>query len=133
MNHIIRLIDDRIKTNSRTQKIGAIHKSHACMTLSYNNEAVTFSITSSGTCVLELDELHCTAEGPFSYLVLVNGQTVYQRTMEPMSDSICPCLVKLLLKESDTLTLRLVSGIVNFSDIFLVVIGGTIIHHRCKS
>lgn len=119
MNHIIRLIYDRIKTNSRTQKIGAIHKSHACMTLSHNNEAVTFPITSSGTCVLELDELHCTAEGPFSYLVLVNGQTVYQRTMEPMSDSICPCLVKLLLKESDTLTLRLVSGIVNFSDIFL--------------
>lgn len=119
MNHTICLLNDNLKTDSRPQKIGAINKSHACLTLATAGETVSFSAAASGACVLELDELHCIAESSFSYLVLVNDQVVYQRTMEPMSDSLCPCLVKLQLMENDALSLRLVSGTVHFSDIFL--------------
>ena len=99
MNHTIRLLPDSLKTTTCQQKIGAINKAHACMSLSKESRAISLPNTASGVCVLELDELHSTAEGSFSYLVLVNDQVVYQRTMEPMSDSICPCLVKLHLEE----------------------------------
>ena len=119
MNHSIRLLTDSIKTASCLQKIGAINKTHACMTLEKAYSTISFSVESSGVSVLELDELHSTAEDSFSYLVLVNDQVVYQRTMEPMSDSICPCLVKLHLEESDRITLRLVGGTVHFADIYL--------------
>ena len=119
MNHSIRLLTDSIKTASCLQKIGAINKTHACMTLEKAYSTISFSVESSGVSVLELDELHSIAEGAFSYLVLVNDQVVYQRTMEPMSDSICPCLVKLQLEENDRITLRLIGGKVHFADIFL--------------
>lgn len=119
MNHTIRLLPDSLKTTTCQQKIGAINKAHACMSLSKDSRAISLPNTASGVCVLELDELHSTAEGSFSYLVLVNDQVVYQRTMEPMSDSICPCLVKLHLEKSDRITLRLVGGTVHFADIYL--------------
>ena len=119
MDHTIRLLPDSLKTTTCQQKIGVINKTHTCMSLSKNCDTISLSNPASGVCVLELDELHSIAEGAFSYLVLVNDQVVYQRTMEPMSDSVCPCLVKLRLEENDRIIIRLVGGTVHFTDIFL--------------
>ena len=129
MKHMISLLNDGMKTASCLQKIGAIHKTHACMTLSGEHSEITFGGLPGGLCALELDELHSTAEGSFSYLVLVNGQVVYQRTMEPMSDSVCPCLVKLQLQAEDAITLRLVGGQVHFTDIYLHTDLGYVLEH----
>lgn len=119
MNHSISLLHEHHKTASGIRHIGAITKKLACMVLSKEDAVFPLSGLPGGTCVLELDELHSAAEGSFSYLVLVNGQAVYQRTMEPVSDSVCPCLVKLTLQEKDTVTLRPVSGEVRFTEIYL--------------
>lgn len=120
MRNIIKLLSDSRKTDLCRQRIGAIEKNHACMILTAEYSEITLSnIQQAGSCVLELDELHSTAEGSFSYLILVNDQVVYQRTMEPMSNSVCPCLVKLRLEENDRISLRLIGGTVNFTDIFL--------------
>lgn len=119
MKHIISLLDDSMKTTSCQQKIGAISKKHACLTLTKEQDTYSFVNMPAGLCVLELDELHSTAEGSFSYLVLVNDRVAYQRTMEPMSNSVCPCLVKLQLEENDRINLRLIGGKVHFTDIFL--------------
>lgn len=119
MKHSISLLHDNYKTTSGIQHIGAILKKHACMVLDASHQEFTFPVASSGTCVLELDELHQCKDEAFSYLVLLNGQVIHQRTMEPASDSICPCLVKVQLNAHDQLSLRLVSGCVLFSEIYL--------------
>ena len=119
MNHSISLLQTQDKTVSGIQHLGAITKKHACMVLDENHRTFQFSSRQAGTCVLELDELHNCAEGAFSYLVLLNDQVIYQRTMEPLSDSVCPCLVKLQLSTNDQISVKIVSGRVLFSDIFL--------------
>lgn len=119
MNRTIRLINDSLKTDSALQKIGAIEKTHACLKLDKEHDTVVFTDVPAGMCVLELDELHNTAKGSFSYLVLVDGQVVYQRTMEPVSNSVCPCLVQLRLDASAKIEIRMVGGEVWFTDIFL--------------
>ena len=104
----INLLNNQQKNDSAVQNIGAVHKIHPCIRLAEGMDDVVFSPGASGVCALELDELHQVEDGAFSYLVLVNDQAVFQRTMEPMSNSICPCLVKLYLEENDYVAIRMV-------------------------
>ncbi len=74
----------------------------------------------AGICVLELDEIHSQKGEAFSYKILVNEEPIYVRTMEPISDAICPCFIKMELKSGDAVTIQNNADTsIRFAEIFL--------------
>lgn len=129
MQHSIDLLPKPDKTVPGRYHLGAIDGTLPCMVLDAEHPEYRFSIQHTGACILELDELHNCADGAFSYLVLVNGQVAFQRTMEPLSNAVCPCPIKLELTARDRLSLRIVGGRVLFSDIFLHTAPAQLLEH----
>ena len=105
------------------QVIGSIKKDWPCILLSGENDFIRFVCpenSDSDVWVLELDELHQKVDQPFSYQILINDAPAYLRTMEPESDTLCPCFVKLRLQAGDSITIRSnAAAPIRFTDIFL--------------
>lgn len=109
LSNILYSFSGTFTETNNVQKIGAITKTHNCITLPDSGKYISFSCPGTfqdNIWILELDELHNKKGESFSYIVEINGKPAYVRTMEPMSSSICPFFLKLKLNQGDLITIR---------------------------
>ncbi len=103
------------------QRIGAIDKRHDVIALSKAGDHVSFSCpeTVSGVCALEILELHQKTDEAACYRVLLNGTSVHVQSMEPMSDSLFPCFVKLSLSGGEEIRIEHAYGPVRIASVII--------------
>ncbi len=103
------------------QKIGGIEKKHDVILLKKAGDHVLFSCPGnvSGDCALEILELHQKSDDAFCYRVLINGNPVHIQSMEPMSDSLFPCFVKLSVSGGEEIRIENTDGEIRIVSVFL--------------
>jgi len=90
------------KTVSR-RKIGDISAMHDCILLAESGDFISFVCPQhvKDECALEIIELHQKTDAPFCYELFSGGKSILYRTMEPLSDSLCPFFAKLTFSPGD--------------------------------
>lgn len=103
------------------QRIGVIDKKHEVIALRKAGNHVSFICPQavSGVCALEILELHQKEDDALCYRVFVNGMPFHVQSMEPMSDSLFPCFVKLFLSGGEEIRIEHIYGEIRIASVFL--------------
>jgi len=103
------------------QSIGAMDKEHDVIVLEKAGDYVSFFSPESvsGVCALEILELHQKADEAICYRILVDGTPVHVQSMEPMSDSLFPCFVKLSLSGGEEIRIEHTDGEIRIASVYL--------------
>ena len=93
----------KFKKAAAQQEIGNIRCTHDVILFQNAGDFIQFSCPEgvSENSALEILELHQKADESFCYHVYVNDQLCHVQSMEPLSDSLYPCFVKLALSPGD--------------------------------
>ena len=118
--------ESRFESVSGSVSLGSVHTKLNCFQLSAAGDCLVFTLPQqsdggASCCVLELDELHGSADAPFAYELLLDGKLLAVRTMEPLSSALCPFYLALPAGRSGgTLTIRSISDTpVRFASMYL--------------
>ncbi len=83
---------------TETVSVGSVRREQPCLRLSGAGDSMTVSLPAAegGTeRILEVCELHRETDGAFAYEILLDGQRVAVRTMEPLSHTLMPYFLRL--------------------------------------